>query len=341
VHDCCHGTPLPAAPRYDALDVSHLDGIETTPVALDDTSALAGTYRTGTEEGVFLWDGSMQRFPIPSGRAARVAATAGARVVGSWSTGSGHSHAFVATRGSLIDLGTLGGDYSEAHAASASGTVVGASTTATGEVHAFSWEDGVMSDLGNLPGKRLSLAQAIDDAGNIFGLSCDATPQEFFRGGDWSSGCKAARFGHGAASDLGSIPDLSDPFAMAPNGDVLVGDFLWRAGAIEVDTPVLAATGSWRLSGVTLRQYSTRLSAENAAGDVVGSIWSPISEGEDAIAVLFHDGALFDLNDLVDLEGVLQDPARLSWTGAINGRGQVLASANRAGAYRMFLLTPK
>jgi probable HAF family extracellular repeat protein len=57
----------------------------------------------------------------------------------------------------VINLGTLGGTYSEPHdsgsALNASGQIVGASTTTSGEFHAFLWspQDG-MIDLGTLGG---------------------------------------------------------------------------------------------------------------------------------------------------------------------------------------------
>ena len=71
---------------------------------------------------------------------------------------------------SAIDLGTLGGNYSQAAAISPSGQVVGHSETADGQVHAFVWHGGVMTDLGTLGG-NYSYALSIDPAGDVVGYS--------------------------------------------------------------------------------------------------------------------------------------------------------------------------
>src|SRR6266498_5004895 len=57
----------------------------------------------------------------------------------------------------LVELGTLGGNYSEAIAVNDHVQVVGNSEMAGGEYHAFFWENGVMTDLG-IPGHSSSAA---------------------------------------------------------------------------------------------------------------------------------------------------------------------------------------
>src|SRR6266545_2475214 len=74
----------------------------------------------------------------------------------------------------IIDLGALGGTFSDARAINERGQVVGESTTASGEVHAFLWQDGTMSDLGTLGGDR-SEAAGINEHGQVVGSSQTAS----------------------------------------------------------------------------------------------------------------------------------------------------------------------
>ena len=71
---------------------------------------------------------------------------------------------------SLIDLGTLGGIYSEATDVNEVGQVVGYAHLANSQSHAFLWHDGTMIDLGTLGG-NFSFAYAINEAGQVVGCS--------------------------------------------------------------------------------------------------------------------------------------------------------------------------
>jgi len=93
------------------------------------------------------------------------------QVVGNSSlAGDTTHHGFIWARGTLTDLGTLGGNNSEANWINNSGLVVGrADVPGSLTHHGFLWKHGVMTDLGVIDGDACSTAYAVNSSGVIVG----------------------------------------------------------------------------------------------------------------------------------------------------------------------------
>ncbi len=137
------------------------------------------------------------------------------QVVGSSSTASGGSHAFVWTSETgIVDLGTLGGRTSVAYGINNQGQVVGESDiTGNAASHAFLYSPGTgMRDLGTLGGTN-SVAKAITDLGYVVG------------GSDTNNSAHIA-FQWSAAVGMSSLPPGGMTFSEAEavsSGDQAVG----------------------------------------------------------------------------------------------------------------------
>jgi probable HAF family extracellular repeat protein len=146
------------------------------------------------------------------------------QVVGSFVHG-GNTRAFLWSKGVLSDLGTLGGETSQALGIDSAGNVVGSAQFAPGSTdHAFLWSKGVMRDLGTLgPSSGSSQANAINAAGRIVGVSSTATPGRIH----------AFLWQNGVMKDLGTLGGgYSDARAISPLGDI-VGESKNAAGRIH------------------------------------------------------------------------------------------------------------
>ena len=121
--------------------------------------------------------------------------------------------ATAAAQFTAVDLGTLGGGFSWAHAVNNRGQVVGRSATASGAHHAFIWEAGVMRDLGTLPGGSYSEALSINDGGQVVGWgSIDEATCTLF------DGCwHGFLWQNGTMTDLGALDDRFQSYAYAIN----------------------------------------------------------------------------------------------------------------------------
>ncbi len=130
-------------------------------------------------------------------------------------------HAVLWKDGTITDLGTLGGETSEARNINEQGQIVGSSLTADGQVHAFLWQNGIMTDLGTWGG-AFSYAFDVNDNGQVVGYS--ETADENIHGFLWQNGTMTdlGTFLAGAINNSGQI------VGSGSGG----GPLLWHGGTI-------------------------------------------------------------------------------------------------------------
>jgi probable HAF family extracellular repeat protein len=219
----------------------------------------------------------------------------------------------LAAEGTWVDLGTLGGNTSEAYGINNRGQIVGISATAAGVTHAFLYENGVMTDLGIPEGGTGSWAYAINNNKTIVGK---------YTYPPWgaSAGCK---YYGGAWTDLKPL-DIGDVRAINVFGQIVGGYAFstWQvhpyiySGGVRYDLGTLGGDSAWAL-GI------------NSYGHVVGV--STISPGAlaDSHAFLYANGFRSDLGTL---------GGNYSCAYGINDLGQIVGEAATAtGAKHAFL----
>jgi probable HAF family extracellular repeat protein len=116
------------------------------------------------------------------------------------------THPFFWENGKMTDVGSLGGTCGAPNWMNNRGQVVGFSTVTGDQPHAFFWDkkEG-LKDLGTLPGRSVSFANWINEAGEIVGSD------DFFNGGH------AILWKNGKTIDLGVLPGDCSSEALAIN----------------------------------------------------------------------------------------------------------------------------
>jgi probable HAF family extracellular repeat protein len=216
----------------------------------------------------------------------------------------------------VIDLGTLGGSFSQARAVNAGGQVVGDSQTAgDAERHAFSWTaTGGMIDLGTLGGTTSSIdfkypLGVVNDSGQIVGSSSiagDIAVHAF----SWTATGGMIDLGTlgGSSSGAKAVNATGQVVGVAATADDELHAFSWTVtgGMIDLGT----------LGGSFIRAV-----AVTDSGQVVGSS----TTAGDAETHAFSWTATGGMIDLGTLGGSFSEAK------AVNASGQVVGDSSTAG----------
>jgi len=234
----------------------------------------------------------------------------GGYIAGSSLLSNNDWHAFVCEDDgtpSLVDLGTLGGNYSWGTAVNSSGQVVGVSSISSGDHRAFLYSGGTMINLGTLGGGGSS-AEGISASGVVVGYSSTSS-------GDFH----AFSYSSGTMTDLGTLGGAySFAYAIDDNGGI--------AGTSTLSTgeerAFLYTGGTMQNLGTLSGDYGSGALGINNSGEVVGySYYGSASER----AFIYSGGTMYDLNDLASSymsDGVTTPGfVRLAYAHAINDWG--------------------
>jgi probable HAF family extracellular repeat protein len=249
------------------------------------------------------------------GRIAFPAAINNRRQIAASTVGRGPTRALLWERGLWRDIGTFGQAASAATDINERGEIVGSYGPAEEDGRGFLWSGGRMRDLGTLPGATTSLAWAINNRGQITGLS------GYTQGG--TNEIHGYLWERGTMTDLGTMASgYSVGLGINDRGQIVgangIAAFVWEDG---VTTPLPSLGGSF----VIARDINNR-------GQIVGS-----SATADAAshATLWADGEVIDLGTLPGDD--------YSEAHAINNRGEVVGRSLNTSRFplgvRAFLWT--
>jgi len=203
-----------------------------------------------------------------------------------------------------IDLGTLGGDRSQANAISDNGQIVGLSRAEPGQLfpfRAFLWDNGVMRDLGALPDQANSQAHDVNNAGQVVGSSSiPATAQSAFL---WTSG---------NMTQLGDLGGFTQAYAINTAGHAAGGSAVGNGPTDKIHAVL------WREDDITVLENlggrQTQAFGINSAGQIVG--WSQLPTGEFQPVLWGLDG---QIETLASFDGPASAASDISEAGVIVG----------------------
>jgi probable HAF family extracellular repeat protein len=257
---------------------------------------------------------------------ALVGMNASGLVAGNSFTARGKNHACVWQKGVITDLGTLGGDGSDAAQINDAGQVIGTAATAAGDSRAYLWEKGTMTDLGTFGGKKSAVAQ-INSAGQVIGTAQTA-----------GGAAHAYLWDKGALHDLGTLGGgQSEALAINDAGQI-VGDAQTAAGDWHA---VLWQSGTMTDLGLLKGGTASVAYLINAQGDILGQALTGKLDAQGTPVV--HD-VVWSKGSMIDLTNLLPDPTAWQTDGndvtAMNNHGQVVLSATYGSKQRIFFFSP-
>jgi probable HAF family extracellular repeat protein len=203
------------------------------------------------------------------------------------------------------------------------GRICGWGWNAPGSFVFDSWANTTSAEIPPLPGDKHAVATAINQAGDVVGLSGDT---------------------HGFVYSGGTLRDLGQaggPVAFVDD----INESGQVCGSIGKPWPQAFSPGIWDISQTVPTFTEIPVPAGflgghaegiNNKGDVVGTCWTPQTYDLDPTAYIYSGGVSTDLNTLV--------PAVYGWhlqfAEAINDYGQITGIGRVNGQQRGFLLTP-
>lgn len=329
-----------AAQQYQVTDLG-TTGSTTQTWALNASGQVAGYsdfLPDGHDEG-FVYDGSTVHyigFPQGTSRSDLLGINDLGEAAGKSGAVYENGQALLRrTDGTVLELGTLGGNRSAAWSINDASQVVGWSKLADGfQSRAFLWEDGVMDSLPVLGGTQAQ-ANWINDAVQIVGSSTTDVDglQQF--GVLWENGTvrrlppviegmsHLAWYIHDDGSIAGAV-------RLSGSGGTITRAAIWRNGELDLVLGTLA-------DGTPEEPFASSVAhGVNATGVVVGM---SVNETGANVPFVYFGGVMHQLDDL------MPEPWMASYvgTGSVNDAGQIAVSAvipGEPGSHALLLTPP-